>query len=551
LAVANALNNVKYYDNISSGDDFVFTSSDETITQHLVEGDFEKLDTIDCLNAYAQDFQNSRGDLVVVAAADIPANDPNQTTVFAGVDVTAGNLFNTWHYMPPYAWICNQIISNTNIFCPDHIDSFRNNISSWQPFGYPISYCLSEHQRERCRVQSDLSLGLIASILSLAKVVIISIIFFAIRQNPLLTVGDAMLSFMKDPDPTTRGMCLLDRDEVVRLHREKNTEVTSATEPSAFWLSASRPFWAKRRKWAAAVSRRRWILFSTLYAYVSHFNFRASSLTLYSYSGLFACTVIFLAYGLSQMKSPNDIRSLWRLGIGSIHPSVLVDFPMTTYELGFIGLMNMVTLANTPQVFLASLYFVLNGLMTSMLLSSEWNDYSVDRKALRISGHRTGSLRSTYFLSLPFKYSVPLITISTLLHWLASQSFFLVSLQFSASQEVSEANGNTVLSTLSDYYTCGYSPLAIIFIIIVIGILGVLAMVLAFRKFRTGMPIAGSCSVAISAACHGLDEGAKEESETPEEPLMWGVVGINPNGIEHCGFSSGEVEFPLNGKPYA
>ena len=250
------------------------------------------------------------------------------------------------------------------------------------------------------------------------------------------------------------------------------------------------------------------------------------------------------------MKSPNDIRSLWNLGFGSVHPSVLVEFP-ATFELGFVRLLNMVTLANTPQVFLASLYFVLNGLMTSMFLSSEWNDYSVDRKALRISGRRTGSLRSTYFLSLPFRYSIPLITISTLLHWLASQSFFLVSLEFSASQEVSEAKGDTLQSTLSDYYTCGYSPLAIICLVIVIGILGILPAVLAFRKFRSGMPIAGSCSAAISAACHGLDEDAKEGSEAPEEALMWGVVGVNKNGVEHCGFSSGEVEFPQNGKLYA
>lgn len=364
-------------------------------------------------------------------------------------------------------------------------------------------------------------------------------------------MGDAILSFIKHPDLTTRGMCLLDRDEVARLHREKSTKVTSTTEISARWISAPRPFWANRRKWASAVSRRRWLFFFLLYAYLIYFNFRTSSLTLCSFSGLFTSALILLAYGLSQMKSPNNIRSLWRLGIGSVHPSVLIDFPLTTYEIGFIGLLSMVTLANTPQVFLASLYFVLNGLMTSMLLSSEWNDYSVDRKALRISGFRTGSLRSAYFLSLPFRYSIPLITISTFLHWLASQSFFLVSLQFSASEEVSEIEGNSFLSTLSDYYTCGYSPLAIIFMITVVGILGALVAILAFRKFRTGMPIAGSCSVAISAACHGLDKDVKEGNEAPEEPLMWGVVGVNRNGVEHCGFSSGEVEFPQNGKIYA
>lgn len=244
------------------------------------------------------------------------------------------------------------------------------------------------------------------------------------------------------------------------------------------------------------------------------------------------------------MKSPNDIGSLWRLGIGGAHPSVLVFFSQGYF--GFIGLLSMVILANTPQIFLAFLYFVFNGLITSMLLASEWNDYSVDRKALRVSDRRTGSLRSTYFLSLPFRYSIPLITIFTFLHWLASQSFFLVSLEFSTSNPENSAQEST-----SDFYTCGYSPLAMIFAIIVIGILGLIILVLAFRKFRTGMPIAGSCSAAISAACHGLDGGMREGSEMPEEPLMWGVMGVNSNGFEHCGFSSGEVEFPQDRKLYA
>jgi hypothetical protein len=245
------------------------------------------------------------------------------------------------------------------------------------------------------------------------------------------------------------------------------------------------------------------------------------------------------------MKSPNDIKSLWSLGLGGMHPSVLIDFPEGTYELSFAGLQSMITLANTPQVFLASLYFVFNSLITSMLLASEWNDYSVDRKALRVSDRRNSSLRSTYFLSLPYKYSIPFIIISTLLHWLASQSIFLVSIQFSAYY------GDSWQGTLSDVYTCGYSPLATILVIIIIGILGMIAGVLAFRKFQTGMPIAGSCSTAISAACHGLDGGMNEGNEIMEEPLMWGVMGVNSNRVEHCGFSSGETEFPQDGKFYA
>jgi hypothetical protein len=40
----------------------------------------------------------------------------------------------------------------------------------------------------------------------------------------------------------------------------------------------------------------------------------------------------------------------------------------------------------------------------------------------------------------------------------------------------------------------------------------------------------------------------KEGSEILQEWLMWGGGGafmvVNSNGVERCGFSSGEIEFP-------
>lgn len=47
------------------------------------------------------------------------------------------------------------------------------------------------------------------------------------------------------------------------------------------------------------------------------------------------------------------------------------------------------------------------------------------KKALRVSSPE-GMQRSTYFLSLPLKYSIVLMVASIMLHWLISQSVFLV-----------------------------------------------------------------------------------------------------------------------------
>lgn len=78
------------------------------------------------------------------------------------------------------------------------------------------------------------------------------------------------------------------------------------------------------------------------------------------------------------------------------------------------------------------------------------------------------------------------------------------------------------------------------------------------------MPVAGSCSLAIAAACHssyvekdddisnGDDDSEKLGAEY--QPLKWGVETLIPGEIEaeigHCTFSSGEVEMPQNGTVY-
>jgi hypothetical protein len=77
-----------------------------------------------------------------------------------------------------YKWICSQLSSSDQNYCPSHIDVFKKNITTWRPFGFEVQYCLSDPVPEKCRVQADLSVALIAGILSLAKDVFIAIVVF-------------------------------------------------------------------------------------------------------------------------------------------------------------------------------------------------------------------------------------------------------------------------------------------------------------------------------------------------------------------------------------
>jgi hypothetical protein len=70
------------------------------------------------------------------------------------------------------------------------------------------------------------------------------------------------------------------------------------------------------------------------------------------------------------------------------------------------------------------------------------------------------------------------------------------------------------------------------------------------RKFRSGMPVASSCSLAISADCQPVLERSKEiDPISATIPLKWGVMNAGSER-EHCGFSSEEVEAPQHGRVY-
>ena len=131
--------------------------------------------------------------------------------------------------------------------------------------------------------------------------------------------------------------------------------------------------------------------------------------------------------------------------------------------------------------------------------------------------------------------------LSGLLHWLASQSIFLARVQ------ISDPFGREVLETIS---SLGYSCIAIISALT----LGVLALLSAagmgYKRFAAEITTVGSCSAAISAACHTW--GADMEGIVGRK-VRWGDVGTAPDlEVRHLTFSSEEgVKKPVFGEVYS
>ncbi|KAJ5859232.1 hypothetical protein N7534_004509 [Penicillium rubens] len=481
-------------------------NSPDTTFSRLLEkdtnGTLEYFNNSECISKYANGFQTNYANLLLVT------DDYNSTTQDFG---------NFTDYGPPetdpYRWICagygsaslhrhctslvpELLADPDNWAVPAGLSSFSGKNFSLHSADLKVKYCLSESVPERCTVEYSLPLIIVVIISNIMKIVILCWITITMAETPILTTGDAISSFVEIPDDTTRGQCLLSRDVV--------------TKP----VNKSLRFDAKPRRWGSPVSGQRW------------------TICLLSYSVAILVCVSFLIIGVTA-------GGIWAAGLGEPRVSnLIVGLPSS--------LVANTIIANTPQVVFSILYFSSNGIFTIMALANEWSYHALKRKGLRVSTLPRGSQRSSFFLSLPYRYSLPLLTLSGILHWLISQSFYLVSIK-------SYGIGLT-REPADDTTTCGYSP-AVILSTLSVGVAMLVCLVLmSFKRLKSGMPVAGSCSLAIAAACHpslsGLDTMEETAGIDATLPLKWGVEMPECDGVGHCALSSGQVEFPLDGSVY-
>jgi hypothetical protein len=207
-------------------------------------------------------------------------------------------------------------------------------------------------------------------------------------------------------------------------------------------------------------------------------------------------------------------------------------------------------IANLPQLLLSGLYFIYNAVLTSMTATHEWSMFAHKRTTLRVT-LPVGAQRETYWLELPWRYSLPFLICSTAFHWLVSQSIFLINIRiYQPNTEILTKPAahfpgvsNTGMTT-----ACGYSPFAIACALGVALVLFIALVVLSSRKLKPGIPVVGSCSLAISAACHPPES----DESVAVKPLLWGAVAHEENGKPgHCCLTSFEVEKPRKGALYA
>ncbi|KAG0635401.1 hypothetical protein HOY80DRAFT_1093571 [Tuber brumale] len=479
---------------------------------------YEDLTPRDCAKLYNTDFMSSHRNLFLITKHSSNATHNNTLLNINLVLVDAispSSWMCDYDLAPPggiYYWIghtCNpsDLVSNVTSGVP-----WRVRLSTGSEV--EISGCKSEMtpKPEKCKVQ--FSLGIMIAVICCNFVKACSMIMAVVksREPTLVTLGDAVDSFLRIPDPTTIGMCFADRRFVRREWKSGGTGPRQWKQRGA-------------QRWGASISKTRWItcnFFCLITIIVAGVLLRIGIVNNEKYWGTDIKSIKILRKGQNR----------WAAGFGKVKGG-------STIAIHFRNISQAILVANLPQTILSFLYLTYNSLFTCMLSSHEWSLFGHHHRTLPVTSPLPGQ-RSTYRLQIPYIYAIPLMTLSGLLHWLTSQSLFF------ARVEIWDPLGRTTPVAIS---TVGYSCIAIIFVL-TLGILALLTAVgMGYRQSAAETTTVGSCSAAISAPCHSCEHS----DMIIRKKVRWGDVGIVQNlGARHLTFSSEEgVGKPIFGEVYA
>ncbi|TEA13991.1 hypothetical protein C8034_v006914 [Colletotrichum sidae] len=378
--------------------------------------------------------------------------------------------------------------------------------------GSTVEFCMARPEGpEFCSVMLNGSLLGVIAILNLVSVSAIGAVYFFTGFEPLVTLGDALASFLSQSDHTTRGACLLDKKDITH-GRWGYNEAREWTSRQHFWLQTpSLLLWAV------------WFL------------------TWAAPAGLAAA-----ALGVSISKTPTPIFSSF--GLAPDHELYVIRNGGARAAFGLV--------AALPHLLLAALYLSTNTLMSSYFLSHEMSQFALPGISLPLrvsSGRPLGAQTTSLFLTLPRPYSWLLLVLFAAAGFVLSQAVVMVSV-------------NSLPATRDSDFPAplngvGFSGVGLLAFLAIMVLIAGLVLGLGLRRADptptridggpAGNPLVlkgGSCSAVISARCHRSpgDIGAAYRE------VAWGVIHeTTGSDVQHAAFSSLPVTVLNPVKSYA
>lgn len=183
-----------------------------------------------------------------------------------------------------------------------------------------------------------------------------------------------------------------------------------------------------------------------------------------------------------------------------------------------------ILIANLPQLFLSFAYLAFNGLFTRLHMAKEWSALSTRYKALRVTNPQ-GQQNSTYFLQLPYRYSVPILIISILLHWVLSGCIYLLVVK---GDYLSDFGSDGPFNSTR---AVGFSQKSLFTMTILSITLVFMPPIFGSLALPPNTVVVGSDSFAIAAACQVSPLVGQNHSH-PEVPQQKNTRDPHRNDIE-------------------
>ena len=198
-------------------------SGNRTVENFQNASSWQKLDNYVCIQPYNRDFVSNRGDVLVISS-----------NTDASVPIRAVADSSSWD---SGFWICELAQCSIN--------SILKISTTWNigvDGGQPVQYCLSKSVEESCRVQfSIVIMGLVIGC-NFLKTLCLILTLWMQKSQPLVTLGDAIGSFLDTVDFTTENKCLAENDWISRK-----------------WGKGHVKWQGRRYRWFSSASVKRWV----------------------------------------------------------------------------------------------------------------------------------------------------------------------------------------------------------------------------------------------------------------------------------------------------
>ena len=201
-----------------------------------------------CIAAYGGSFVTNRGSVLAVSPNPDPPGNNSVLAIFFPPTIKLGDTGGSW--------VCGSSPLDFGPNCD--VSAIEANASHWKVEGYPIAYCLSQQVEEICRFEFSMQLLVAVILCNLIKAICMAFTIWQQKVPTLVTIGDAISSFLDSPDPTTIKNCMMSRADVVR--RKWGQKKRFPGDQTKTQGPLIKPWCRKQKRWFSSASAKRWMV---------------------------------------------------------------------------------------------------------------------------------------------------------------------------------------------------------------------------------------------------------------------------------------------------